>query len=55
MLLTTLAAAWVTGLLLGRAINVPVDVLALWSVGVAALGAAFAIARTKQRRLLLLR
>ncbi len=54
MLLTTLAVAWVAGLLAGRAINVPVDVLALWGVGVVALGAASAIARTKQRRLLLL-
>jgi predicted membrane metal-binding protein len=54
MLLTTLASAWVAGLLVGRAINVPVDVLALWGIGVVALGAACAIARTKQRRLLLL-
>ena len=53
MLLTALAAAWVGGLLLGLEVDVPIGVLALWGVSIAALGAA-TIPFQKTRRLLLL-
>ena len=52
MLLTILAAAWVGGLLLGQAVDVPMSVLGLWSICAATLGAASIIARQQHRRLL---